>query len=102
MRRVDELGISETPWRKLPKTKWIADSDKNYVAGVVKQYGLKTQNANAKIIAAAPELYEALREAILEHCGVVCEEWKRRDGGYCDMCYVNRWKKVVKKAGGGE
>lgn len=56
--------------------------------------------ANASLIAAAPEMYHDLHEAVVEMCehcdSYVSMKCKKEDG----KCFVQRWIKTLKKARG--
>ena len=103
MKRLDELGVSPAPWKKA-RTYWVADAHGNAVALCYRRNkDVAYVKADARLIAAAPDLYEALCDAVRYRCEYLCEEWKRRDGGYCDGCIVTQeWKKALEKAGGAE
>lgn len=62
MKTIEELGISPAPW-KARMDFWIDDANGEFVftdSCVTNLHG--KNHANAPLIAAAPELYEALRE----------------------------------------
>jgi len=87
MRTIDELGISPTPWES-HKQFVIANDDGSVIAA--------TNIRDARLIAAAPELYECLCEAIHQTC-LYCKYKK------CKECkVVNKWKDAIAKAGGEE
>jgi len=104
MKMLEDLGTSPAPWTA------TADSDGEIMVNDENGHGVAACGhtaegdvdfANARLIAAAPELYECLRESLTELC-------KRcvSNGDYCapedDYCPVRRWRKVLEKAGGAE
>lgn len=125
MKKLEELGISPVPWKAgiNPHIATILDGyegkciyangDVNntpYV-GFANVVNGDTASAirNARLIAAAPELYDCLREAIVEHC-YNCEHshdgyHHRVDGEQCQRggdCLVKEWRKALAKAAGEE
>ena len=120
MKRIEELFISQWPWKMYHKDmiyhKDCRDSKVLYVEaqnldGITyidcneEQIPHERGFANAAIISAAPELYEALREAILAEC-IGCR--------YCGLhpkyeCYNHdcrqapaKWRSALAKAAGEE
>ena len=104
MKTLNELGTSPAPWTA------TAGADGGVVVNDENRHGIATCGhtaegdvdfANARLIAAAPDLYEALREAVTERCRMCVSE-----GDYCSpedgYCFVRRWSKVLEKAGGAE
>ena len=69
MKRIEELGISQWPW----KTEFceLNDEKSPFVVGTgdnVSSLDGQFCESDANLIAAAPELYEALRDAIIAEC----------------------------------
>ena len=93
MKRLDELGATPAPWEVFDDYD-VRRSD----TGLVANCGLP---GDARLIAAAPDLYRALLEALEKRCG-----WcARKDGSapdVCAKCDVPRWRKALEKAGGAE
>lgn len=90
MRTIDELGISPTPWKRMDNHPLIVLNGINLplVSGIKPE--------DARLFAAAPELYECLREAICQTC-LYCKYKK------CNECnIVNKWKDAIAKANGEE
>ena len=63
MKRIEELGITPWPWHAESNTIIDDDGDDIYC-----EIDAVRDRANANLAAAAPELYEGLREAILAEC----------------------------------
>ena len=60
------------------------------------------QKANAALIAAAPEMYRDLHEAVVEMCSN-CPSGKNSGGEMCEStadCFVAKWKITLEKARG--
>ena len=96
--KLEELGISAAPWsiNELGSAV-ISEAAEDIVCPLcVDVKGEK----DANLIAAAPALYDCLREAVGEHCGMC-------DGihdGHCiaaQKCFVQRWREALAKAAGG-
>ena len=107
MKKLEELGISPTPW-SVESTPNILHPD---VISSVKTdivcIGCRDY-ANARLIAAAPELYKCLREAVVENChdcGNLDNEMSAyQDDFVChnDKCFVKKWRHALAKAAGEE
>lgn len=109
MKTLEQLGISPTPWKKADdgmgyKDIWCnapvtEDSEgENIIAEAI-------DAKDAHLIAAAPDLYEALREAIIEichdcpNCGAYPKyKCKNQD---C-KCFPSKWRAALAKADGEE
>lgn len=101
MKRIEELGISPAPWRVEGYTTADGESAHNVIdetGVIVGDFVLGAQNA--RLCAAAPEMYETLREAIVEYC----HDCPGGGIGRCkrEKCFVAKWREVIEKAGGEE
>ena len=117
MKRLDELGVSPAPWAAIiakdavigggsDRCAWIEDDggasicamDRMTVDGAEKM-GEAQFRANARLIAAAPDMYEALRLVLetIEHYGF--QPWFRNDPL---AVAVKCGEAALEKAGGGE
>ncbi len=103
MKTLEQLGISPAPWDcALTETAaWVEEAHGLSVANMDTDEtpDLDQAHANARLISAAPELYEALREAVEERCGN-CDGREYRPE-YCLGCHVLNWKAALEKAKGG-
>ena len=109
IKKINELGVSPRPWSTY-KTKRqvtvLASCSPGEDIDVCECRGPR-QDANARLIAAAPELYECLREAVMYHCGedpmADCEN-KCYGNPAClsagTTCMVEKWRKALAKAAG--
>ena len=106
MKTIEELGISPAPWSNTINTKKPFEVNSVYDArnGGILTGGYGESLADARLIAAAPDLYKCLYDAIIAicrmcpHCSVhqsyECNEPKRK-------CCANAWRKVLSDAAGG-
>ena len=106
MKRLDELGISPAPWRIGEEdcdgiVEDILDSGfgDESISGLVVYDGCMDK-ADASLIAAAPKLYEALREALKSYCEG-CNDFVNEDQR-CDPCEcpARKWRAVLAEAAG--
>lgn len=97
MKTVEQLGISPAPWKAVQGVSlWVESSDGICVADDIDMIDDETGEANARLIAAAPELYEALREIVADNkCGLMCSLC-----GAADKCKIRRAVAALEKAGG--
>ncbi len=88
MKKLEELGISPAPWnvKKESSGYYIANAEDTGVASLVRYYSnLECIKADARLIAAAPELYDALHDVV----------------AYCESTHLvpsERFGKVLEKA----
>lgn len=112
MKTVEELGISPTPWKVVVENKRdcrIFAVEANNGSGITdfdccqEQFDTYEGFANASLIAAAPDLYEALRECVGEMCKF-CGETEIGKRLPCEMgCEtMRRAKTALEKAGGAQ
>lgn len=104
MKKIEQLGISPAPWRKQGNsliTGTIIASDGTDVIDygwnryLIGKYG----DQNARLISAAPDLYEALREC-LEVLDEVEECFQEVDEETSKM--MGKARAAIEKAGGAE
>ena len=107
MKTLEELGISPWPWSVTHYSgcDWsqVFDRDRGLVTAGSEDGFCGTNEA--PLIAAAPELYEALREAVADRCTECHEvndyesdigtEWQM-----CMDCPVRKWRAALAKAAG--
>ena len=101
MKRLDELGVSRTPWtaESGPFVDVVYENKPTMKCGSVCALTGAQRNADAALIAAAPDLYEALRLVLetIEHYGF--QPWFKDDPL---ALAVKCGEKALEKAGGGE
>lgn len=98
MKTVEQLGISPAPWNAVRSTVSLRvdSADGICVADDIDMIDDETGEANARLIAAAPELYEALREIVADNkCGLMCSLC-----GAADKCKIRCAVAALEKAGG--
>lgn len=110
MKKLEELGISPAPWKHIPADEYthagIDDANGNGV-GETYQVGGEdetAENANARLIAASPELYECLHEAVVGICHnfECCGPHPEYACNGSKDCFVKRWRAALAKAAGEE
>ena len=101
---IDALGISPWPWTAesgpLASIVFAATQTEDRES-VCASTGEKRRE-DAALIAASPDLYANLHEAVYEFC-TACASRKGDGIGTCDQkdssCYVQRWRATLAKAG---
>ncbi len=106
MKRLDELGVSPAPWRterfSPESTENGRDINDDLSDPVGFTFSVNPHSiADARLIAAAPSLYECLREAVERRCGW-CAWNDGSEPTICAKCDVPRWRKALEKAGGAD
>ena len=111
MKTLEQLGISPTPWKR---GEWVPFCEDNIVRCDYKRndgtprtrivascnatFSTEQAGIDARLISAAPELYEALREIVADNkCGLMCSLC-----GAADKCKLRRAVAALEKAGGKE
>lgn len=98
MKKLSELGISSVPWKFIHDD--VVDS---LEFGVVYSGDCSDLSvADGNLIAAAPKLYEALREAIVESCISYCGESPIHCPKKPGECFVQKWRAALAEAAGEE
>lgn len=102
MKHIEELGIHPFPWHK--EFVELTDEGASFDVVIANEYSLNGEfnEADANLIAAAPELYEALREAVSDKCVGCCRRIDDENGNCASLCMVGSWRKALAKAAGEE
>ena len=99
MKRLDELGVSPTPWR-YHDVYWVKDAQESEVVDCYRHNENVAQTeADSRLISAAPDLYEALR-LVLETIDAL--GFKPVVESDPLALAVKCGEKALEKAGGGE
>lgn len=113
MKRLEQLGISQPPWRFADDGMGECDIRCSGVSYGEDYEGddiiaSSIQRKDAPMIAAAPDLYDCLREAAFMKCESCKERYRAEHGcepptclGVCtEQCMVHRWQHALKRASG--
>ena len=96
IKKIEELGISPAPWNEYKSS--VYDANKKLMMMFAEH--LEAERAAAKLVSAAPDLYDCLREAVCEMCHD-CPRNNHDSREECDQCFVQRWRDALAKAAGG-
>ena len=95
MKTLEQLGISPAPWHIEKNTGVLCAKSERYKHPIVDDCGDFENNNDKRLIAAAPELYEALAAMLL------CAEKEAPFTSESGMSIaMNMARKAIKKAGG--
>ena len=99
MKKLSELKISPAPWKLCRDGEIVHGNGYSLMDGD----GCFVLKSDARLIAAAPELYECLREAVEEKCRTCIVD----GNGVCRVkeghrCHIERWRQALAKAAGEE
>lgn len=101
MKKLEELGISPAPW-EVDNT-WTGEiicllkNGIEYQVATPYIHSDEETDANAHMLAAAPELYECLREEFEKVC---TNDGKCTDCQFVSQCRVKKWRTALAKASG--
>lgn len=100
MKKLEELGIGPAPWRCICYN--YKTNDKYNYLGEVRFADNRLlccdiNQPDAKLAAAAPELYECLREEFEKVC---TNDGKCTDCQFVGQCRVKEWRTALAKASG--
>lgn len=104
MKTIHEMGISHAPWQKAKSCGDMVVCDKSHIA-----ISAASRPEDVLLIAAAPDLYEALMEVYEQICAIQAEhDLSHAEGeNTCDECYntvawISKARAALEKAGGKE
>ena len=104
MKRLEELNISPAPWECVKAIN--AECGRSLIVRSCKGGELPTLlPQNARLIAAAPKLYECLREAVIEMChnyDCCLQAPAYQCQGHAKECFVRKWRAALAEAAGEE
>ena len=101
--KLEELGISPAPWKVATNgygSEDVVDKDGELIVAYEPDFEKPHDSACKRLIAAAPDLYDCLREAVGEMCHD-CPRNNHDSREECDQCFVQRWREALAKAAGG-
>ena len=102
MKKLEELGISPTPWNAQHNGR----AGISYIVSDAREIQIcNACKPNALITKAAPKMYECLREAVVEVCHM-CNHCSGYPSYNCENtktgCFVEKWRDVLDEAAGVE
>ena len=105
MKTLQELDISPVPWSNIVGTEKPFEINSVWDArnGCILSGGYAQSVNDARLTAAGPKLYKALREAIIEICHK-CKHCSGYPSYNCTNtktgCFVEKWRDVLDEAAG--
>ena len=99
MKTLEHLGISPAPWNIEENTGVLCAKSEHYKHPIVDDCGNFENNNDKRLIAAAPELYEAIRE-----CLDILDKLEKYYRGFDAATYktMAKARAAIEKAGGAE
>lgn len=105
MKTIEQLGISPAPWYIEENTGVLCAKSEYYKHSIVDDCGEFENSNDKRLIAAAPDLYKCLHDAIIAICRM-CQYCSVHQSYECKglkrKCFVKVWRKVIADAAGKE
>lgn len=100
LKKLEELGISPAPWKVIPYTLCGDICFANEETMFLSDRGIEPPKiADARLIAAAPDMYDALWDLLFGKTGY-CNVCRGHELGNCKECDYGKAMAALEKAGG--
>ena len=97
MKKLEELGISPAPWKVGGDGYDVANDENEIITDEYDQFS----RADARLIAAAPELYEAVWDILFKGTRITnCRNCKGAEFGNCKTCQLGKARAALAEAAG--